>query len=166
MNDLYAEAGVRRKETVATFALRFLLIFLVILSFLLASLNTVMLIIGTLIIVLTIYLFPRLSVEYEYVFCDGQLDFDKIMGNAKRKTALRIDFEQVEIMAPLSSKELERYSQGNVQLKDFSSGRKEAKPYVIMYRDGDKRLKIIFEPNEKMISCIKMKSPRKLIESN
>lgn len=164
MNELYAEAGVKRKETIGTFALRFLLIFVAILSFLLASLNSLMLIIGTVIIVLIVFMFPRLNVEYEYVFCDGQLDFDKIMGKAKRKTALKIDFEQVEIMAPFGSHELDQYNQANVVVKDFSSRSKEAKPYVIIFKNADKKLKILFEPNEKMISCIKMKNSRKLVE--
>jgi hypothetical protein len=164
MNELYAEAGVKRKETFGTYALRFLLIFVAILSFLLASLNTIMLIIGTVLIIIIVFMFPRLNVEYEYVFCDGQLDFDKIMGNAKRKTALKIDFEQVEIMAPLGSHELDAYSQGNIIIKDFTSKRKEAKPYAIIYKNADKKLKILFEPNEKMLSCIKVKNPRKLIQ--
>lgn len=164
MNELYAEAGVKRKETFSTYALRFLLIFVAILSFLLASLNTIMLIIGTVLIILIVFMFPRLNVEYEYVFCDGQLDFDKIMGNAKRKTALKIDFEQVEIMAPLGSHELESYSQGNIIIKDFTSRRKDVKPYVIIFKNGDKKLKILFEPNEKMLGCIKVKNPRKLIQ--
>jgi hypothetical protein len=163
MNELYAEAGVKRKETIGTYALRFILIFVAILSFLLASLNTIMLIIGTGLIILIVFMFPRLNVEYEYVFCDGQLDFDKIMGNAKRKTALKIDFEQVEIMAPFGSHELDSYSQGNLTTKDFTSRRKEVKPYVIIYRNGESKLRILFEPNEKMLGCIKMKSPRKLV---
>ena len=46
---------------------------------------------------LTYYLLPRLHVEYEYVFCDGQLDFDKISGGMKRKNMLRIDFENLVV---------------------------------------------------------------------
>ncbi len=164
MNELYAEAGVKRKETLGTYAIRFLLIFVAVLSFLLASLSPIMLIIGTVIIVLIVFMFPRLNVEYEYVFCDGQLDFDKIMGNAKRKTALKIDFEQVEIMAPLRSHELDQYARENLVVKDFSSRSKEARPYVIIFKSADKKLKILFEPNEKMINCIKIKNSRKLVE--
>ncbi|MFU0828267.1 MAG: DUF4755 domain-containing protein [Lachnoclostridium sp.] len=162
MNELYAEAGVKRKETAGTFALRFLLIFVAVAAFLLSFRSTILLFLAVILIVAIVYIFPRLSVEYEYVFCDGQLDFDKIMGNAKRKTALKIDFDTVEIMAPEGSHALDAFNHVKMQVKDFTSGNKNIKPYVIIVRDGDTALKILFEPNEKMLNCIKLKSPRKL----
>lgn len=162
MNELYAEAGVKRKETAGTYALRFLLIFVAIAAFLLTFQNSILLFVSAILIVAIVYIFPRLSVEYEYVFCDGQLDFDKIMGNAKRKTALKIDFDKVEIMAPEGSHALDGYTRGKTVVKDFSSRSKDVKPYVIILREGEITTKILFEPSEKMINCIKLKSSRKL----
>lgn len=166
MNELYAEAGVKRKETAGTMALRFLMIFgTVIIFFLILTLqNSILLLLSAILIVGIIYLFPRLKVEYEYVFCDGQLDFDKIMGNAKRKNVMKIDFEQVEIMAPEGSHSLDGYTYAKSTVKDFSSKSKDVKPYVIIIRKGETTTKILFEPSEKMISCIKMKNPRKVVE--
>ena len=162
MNELYAEAGVKRKETAGTYALRFLLIFVAIAAFLLTFQNSILLFVSAILIVAIVYIFPRLSVEYEYVFCDGQLDFDKIMGNAKRKTALKIDFDKVEIMAPEGSHALDGYTHVKTVVKDFSSRNKDVKPYVIVVREGEITTKILFEPSEKMINCIKLKNPRKL----
>lgn len=164
MNELYAEAGVKRKETVGTFAIRFLLIFVAFMAFLLTFQNTILLFLSAILIVAIVYIFPRLKVEYEYVFCDGQLDFDKIMGNAKRKTILKVDFEQVEVMAPEGSHTLDGYTYVKSTVRDFSSGRKEVKPYVLVTRDGEKKIKILFEPSEKMIGCIRTKYPRKIAE--
>jgi len=164
MNELYAEAGVKRKDTMGTFAIRFLLIFVAILAFLLTFQNSILLFISAILIVAIVYIFPRLSVQYEYVFCDGQLDFDKIMGNAKRKTALKLDFEKVAIMAPEGSHALDGYTYIKTTVKDFSSRRKDVKPYVIVTRQGELTTKILFEPNEKMIGCIKSKYPRKISE--
>lgn len=162
MNELYAEAGVKRKETAGTYALRVLLVIVAIVAFLLTFQNTILLLLAAILIVAIIYIFPRLSVEYEYVFCDGQLDFDKIMGKAKRKTALRIDFDTVEIMAPEGSHALDAFKHANLTVKDFTSRDKNIKPYVIIVRDGETAMKILFEPNEKMLNCIKLKAPRKL----
>jgi hypothetical protein len=164
MNELYAEAGVKRKETAGTYAIRILLIFAAVLLFIISLSNQIMLFVAAIVIVGIFYFFPRLSLEYEYVFCDGQLDFDKIMGKSKRKNALKIDFEQVEVMAPQGSHALDSYNHIKCDVKDFSSGNKEATPYVIIYRQGEKNLKILFEPNEKMLNCIKMKNPRKLVQ--
>ena len=66
-------------------------------------------------------------------------------------------------MAPLGSHALDSYKHLQAKVKDFTSGNNDVKPYVIMVRQGDTILKILFEPNEKMLNCIKMKSPRKLV---
>lgn len=164
MNELYAEASVKKKETAGSFLIRFLLIFLGVASFMLSFLSSFLIIFAVAIIIGIVFYFPRLNVEYEYVFCDGQLDFDKIMGNAKRKNALRIDMEQVSIVAPEGSHELDQFSHlQNVKVKDFASGDSNAKRYVIMTQTGNQSVKIIFEPSEKMLACMKQKSPRKII---
>ncbi len=162
MNQLYAEAGVKRKDSAASMGLRMLIILGFIAGFILMFLGQVFSMVGVVLLVGMFYLFPKLNVEYEYVFVDGQLDFDRITGKAKRKTLLRIDFEQVEIMAPAGSHALDTYTYMKLLEKDFSSGNKDSKPYVIVANVEEKKLKILFEPNEKMLSVIKQKSPRKL----
>lgn len=164
MNELYAEAGVKRQQTMGTVAIKAGFIVVAALALLLTTFSIIFFMILVAIIAVMIYLFPRLNIEYEYVFCDGQLDFDKIMGKVKRKTALKIDFDQVEMMAPENSHSLDSFKNAKLEIRDFTSGTKEAKPYVIIYRDGEKAIKILFEPNEKMINCIKMKHPRKVAQ--
>lgn len=165
MNQLYAEAGVKRKETTTSIILRALLVLGIIVGGLLMFLGGLFGIAGIVIIFIMIFLFPRLNVEYEYVFVDGQIDFDRITGKSKRKTILRIDMEQVEIIAPEGSHALDSYN-NNVQYerKDFSSGDKSMKPYVIIANKEEKKYRIAFEPNEKMLSMIKQKSPRKIAQ--
>ena len=162
MNQLYAEAGVKRKDSTASMGLRMLMIVGIIIGALLLFLGQVFSMVGIVMIVALIYLFPRLNVEYEYIFVDGQLDFDRITGNAKRKTLLRIDLDQVEIIAPAGSHALDSYTYMKLVEKDFSSGNKDSKPYVIVANVEEKKLKILFEPSDKMLSVIKQKSPRKL----
>lgn len=162
MNELYAEAVVKRKDTMTTIGLRALMIIGVIVGLFLLLTGSAFSLIGPVIIVVVVFFYPRLNVEYEYVFVDGQLDFDKISGKSKRKTMLRIDFEQVEIMAPINSSVLNNYNHVQLETKDFSSLNKDSKPYVIIANADGKKLKIIFEPNEKMLAMIKQKSPRKV----
>ncbi len=165
MNDSYAEAAVKRKDTMLTMVLRVFLVFLVFICFLLVTLQSgIFLVIGAILIVGIIYVFPRLNIEYEYIYCDGQLDFDKIMGNSKRKTIKRIDFEQVEMMAPIGSLSLDGYSRVQAKVKDFTSNRKDVTPYVIIAKDGPTITKYLFEPSAKMLELIKMKYSRKLSE--
>jgi len=162
MNELYAEASVKRKDTVATIGLRILMIIGVFVGLFLIVAGNLLSILGAAVVVLVFIFYPRLSVEYEYVFVDGQLDFDKISGKSKRKTMLRIDFDQVEIMAPINSSALDNYKHMQLEEKNFTSLNQDCKPYVIIVNSGSKKLKILFEPNEKMLSMIKQKSPRKV----
>ena len=121
-------------------------------------------IIGMVGILACVLVFPYLSVEFEYVFCDGQIDFDKIYSGNKRKTAIRIDFEYVEIMAPVNSHALDSYANTKCKVMDFSSHEKDRRVYAIFVRQGEQFTKILCEPNEKMLAAIKQKSPRKLSE--
>jgi hypothetical protein len=163
MNHLYAETVVKRKDTAATIGLRILMIFGVLISLFMILLGQLFSFLGIIIILLVFFFYPRLNVEYEYVFVDGQLDFDKIMGKAKRKTMLRIDFEQVEIMAPYNSHALDSYNNIQLEHKDFSSLSKDSKPYAIIVSKDNKKMKILFEPSEKMLAMIKQKSARKVV---
>ena len=73
--------------------------------------------------------------------------------------------EEVEVVAPKNSHALDQFrssTQGTT--KDFSSGSDQGRTYVIIARQNGNLLKILFEPSEKMITCMKNKSPRKVME--
>lgn len=162
MNQLYAEAGVKRKDTAATLGLRVLMFIGIFIGIFLLLLGRLWGYAGVIIIAFVFFFYPKLSVEYEYVFVDGQLDFDRIVGRSKRKTMLRIDFEQAEIMAPVNSHALDSYNHIQLEKKDFSSQAKDSKPYAIIASVDSKKMKILFEPSEKMLNMIKQKNPRKV----
>ncbi len=162
MNQLYAEAGVKRKDTAATVGLRVLMFIGIFIGIFLLLLGRLWGYAGVIIIAFVFFFYPKLSVEYEYVFVDGQLDFDRIVGRSKRKTMLRIDFEQAEIMAPVNSHALDSYNHIQLEKKDFSSQAKDSKPYAIIASVDSKKMKILFEPSEKMLNMIKQKNPRKV----
>lgn len=164
MNQFYAEAGVKRKDDAKNLALRALLVVGIIIGVLLMLMGSYFGIGGIVLVVVLIWLFPKLNVEYEYVFVDGQLDFDRITGKSRRKTMLRIDLENVEIIAPQGSHSLDGYSNTQLMNKDFSSNDKNNKPYIIIGNVGDKKYRIAFEPSEKMIMMMKQKSPRKIAQ--
>jgi hypothetical protein len=164
MNQMYAEAGVKRKGDIKTMGLRALLVVGAVLGVLLLLMGGFFGMAGIVLIVLPIWFYPKLNVDYEYVFVDGQIDFDKITGKAKRKTMLRIDMEQMEIVAPEGSHALDGYTYVQMVNKDFSSNDKNSKPYIIIATVEDKKYRISFEPSEKMLTMMKQKSPRKVVQ--
>ena len=166
MNESYAEAGVKREKTMKSHLAKGGLIAAVVVVFFIGTLflGPIGSFISAIMLVGCIYLFPRFNVEYEYIYCDGQLDFDRITGNSKRKNVLRIDFEKVEMVAPVNSHALDNYKHMNLVTKDFTSLKPDAKVYAIICRAERENLKILFEPSEKMLGCIKQKTPRKISE--
>lgn len=162
MKGSYAETIVKRETTLATIGLGFLMVVGTLLGLVLLFSSSILSIVGAALIVGSIYFFPRLKVEYEYIFVDGQLDFDKVTGNSKRKAMLRINLDQVEIIAPIKSNALDSYRNLQCEKKNFSSHSKNDKLYVIIAKVDNKMLKIFFEPDERMINTMKQKSPRKV----
>ncbi len=162
MRRSYAETVVKREKTLATMGLGLLMGLGVLLGAILLISGSFLSIIGAVLIVAVVYIFPMLNVEYEYIFVDGQLDLDRVMGNSKRKRIMRIDMEQVEIIAPSTSNALDSFKNLQGDEKDYSSRSKDSKPYVIVANVENKVYKILFEPDENMINVMKQKTPRKV----
>ena len=165
MNDMYTEAGVKKQKSakdalikVAIFVADAILLFAGLLGI------SILLFLGIAAIVATVYFLPYLNVDYEYIFCDGQFDFDKIMGGNKRKTQLRLDLDNCEVLCPANSHQLDGYTYQKLQVKDFSSGDPAAKTFALVGKDSKNNtmVKVIFEPSEKMLAFAKQKAPRKV----
>lgn len=166
MDGLYAEARAKKRVTMKDNLIKVLLIGGMIACFVLGLLAYKMLLVmlGLVLLAVGYFFLPRLSVEYEYVFCDGQLDFDRINGGEKRKTLLRVDFEKLVVIAPKNSHALDGYRHNGVQVKDFTSLEPDAKVYGMVVTGGEQQTLIYFEPNEKMLAAMKQKAPRKIME--
>lgn len=162
MNELYAEAGVRVRPPFKSVFLKTLLIVGIVFSFIMAILfqSPFFAPVAGILVVVAMYAIPRLSkVEYEYIFCDGQFDFDRITGGSKRKTLLKIDMENVDvIVSPDRIADFDNTSIKNI--KDFSDSRKDA--FVMITSGENGQMKVYFKPTEKMIECMYNKAPSKV----
>ncbi|MCH5269082.1 MAG: hypothetical protein J1E62_12200 [Lachnospiraceae bacterium] len=159
MEQSYAEANAKKKTTPATVALKIVLILIVITIFMASFLSKFIMLLGVAAAVALIWYWPRFNVEWEYVYCDGQLDFDMIQGGEKRKNILRIEIEEADAVAPLESSRMDGYR--HLPVKDFTSLRSEAKVYAIATRANEKEEKMVitFEPSEKMLEMMYTKCP-------
>ena len=162
MNDLYAEAAVKRKTTATDIIQKVLMILAVILLFLAAiilrgQMGSILTFVAVLAIVGLIWYWPRFNIEWEYVFCDGQLDFDMILGGDKRKQVLRLEVEEADLVAPVESSRMDGYR--HLRVKDYSSMRKDAKKYAIVTKIKEEKIVLYFEPSEKMLDMMATKAP-------
>lgn len=165
MNDQYLEEGIKCKDTGKNKGIRVGLISLIIISFIVILINPALIVAPIIAIALSVFIFSRLKTEYEYIYADGQIDFDRISGNAKRKTIMRVDIENAEVIAPTNSDSIKAYNNNNrIKVKDFSSYNAEVSTYSMIVSKNGELYKIIFEPSERMIKSMKYKQPRKVKE--
>ena len=115
------------------------------------------------IVLIGIIVSPSFNVDFEYVYVDGQIDFDRITSGERRKTMLRTDLENIEIMAPMSSHRMDQFkNRQGIEKYDFSSQKPDAPVYGLSFSDGDKKKLVIFEPSEELVSLALRKAPRKV----
>ena len=110
--------------------------------------------------VIIYFVMPTTQIAYEYIFVDGQIDFDRILKGEKRKTMKRIDMSKVEVIAPENSHHLDAYQR--LPEFDYTSGVASDKHYVAVAIGEKGTEKIYFTPDAKMLDMIGKKSPSKL----
>lgn len=100
------------------------------------------------------------AVEFEYLYVDKELQIDRILARSNRKRMETLDLNELEILAPVRSHELDRYRNQNYKKADYSSGEEvnEQKKYMLIVNDKQ----IIFEPTEELVKTIHMFAPRKV----
>lgn len=161
MEQSYAEANAKKKMTGSVIALKTILIVLVILIFCATILSGIRLLVlvGVAAVFALIWYWPRFKVEWEYVFCDGQLDFDMIQGGERRKNILRIEIEEADVVAPVDSSRLDGYR--HLDVRDYSSMREDAHVYGIATRlpEREDKVLILFEPTTRMVELMHKKCP-------
>ncbi|MDO5417940.1 MAG: DUF6106 family protein [Lachnospiraceae bacterium] len=161
--DMYVEWLVKRKDPAYAWPARIGLGILCAVSLVL-SLVTVW---GVLVLLAaiagTFFLLQNLKVEYEYLYIDGGISIDKILGQSRRKKVVECSKEELIVVAPSDSYMLKDYETQNMKVIDCSSGQKEVKTHAMIFQKAGQHTKVIFEPNDKMLHAIRYNAPRKVI---
>lgn len=161
--DTYVEWLVKRKEPAYVWPVRIVMGILCLFSLFMALVKVwgilLLLAAGT----GTFFLFQTLSIEYEYLYVDGTLSIDKILGKARRKKVIECAKEDLLIAAPSDSFVLKDYETKDIKVIDCSSGEKGAKAYAFIYNKGAQHIKLLMEPNDKLIQAVRYTSPSKVV---
>ncbi len=165
MSDLYREILIQRETPAANKVLKVGLIALVALCAVAGILITPLLLLVAVALgaVLGIFVLPKLEVEYEYLYVNGELDIDAIYSKQKRKRVASYDMQELEILAPSGSHALDSYVNGQgTKIKDFTSGRPQEKSYTLVLSREKGREIVKVELDDIIISDIRRISPRKV----
>ena len=161
MDDVYTEQLIKKQTSMKDVLIKALLVALTIVSVLSIFMFTFGIIALIVMIVVDVIMFPRLKVEYEYLFVNGDLDIDKIMNKSKRKKVFSVSSDQLEMLAPVGSVELMQYKKAKTY--DCSSGSGDGNLYALVAVIGGEVCQVIFEPNDTIVEGFFMKAPRKVI---
>lgn len=159
MNEYYVEQRVKQKMTVSTVMKIIGLIFSGFLALFIAFVFPLLFMVCVPYAFFVIFLIHRSNYEFEYLFFNGDLDVDRISAKASRKRILSTSVKEIEVLAPTGSIELQRYK--NLKKIDCSSN-SDNKTYEMVAKKGGQLVRIIFEPNQKILDGVRMLAPRKV----
>ena len=163
MSDFYTEQLVKKQSGAKEMAIRAGLIVLTVIAVFIVLMFPLGIILPILAVVLDVFMFRRLNVEYEYLFVNGEFDIDMVMAKSKRKRVKSFNLSEADLVAPLNSHRMDYYN-GNQNMKvlDYSSGNPQHKRFGVITRLDNATCKIILEPDEALAQAMKKTAPSKV----
>ena len=166
MSDLYTEVLVKKQQTGKDKAIKGVLIFFTVLFAAAGIMMNPLILLLALVLGIVDYIFiPKLSVEFEYLYVNGELDIDRIYSQSRRKRAASYELSNMEILAPYQSHQLDSYKKNqSIKRYNYSSGIEGQgnKPYAFVISKDNTMQMVIFEPDEVMLKDIRNRAPRKV----
>lgn len=103
----------------------------------------------------------RFSIEYEYVLTNGELDIDKIVHRKRRKRLITIHSKSFIKFGKVDSSKTTSEDKKELTKIIDASANSPVHPdyYAIFFKNGQK-MKLIFNPTQKMIEEFKVYAPR------
>lgn len=115
MSDLYTEVLVKKQQTGKDKVIKGVLIFFTVLFAAAGIMMNPLILLLALVLGIVDYIFiPKLSVEFEYLYVNGELDIDRIYSQSRRKRAASYELSNMEILAPYQSHQLDSYKKTRV----------------------------------------------------
>ena len=99
------------------------------------------------------------TVEYEYIFTEGTLDIDMIIGGSRRGRVITISKMELELMAPISHPYSGEYKTLNCSTKDEN----DRLYYLITERHDVGKVRVLFNPDDRLVDAFKQYRPSRVI---
>ena len=80
------------------------------------------------------------QVEYEYTFCEKEIDIDAIYSQSRRTHIITLDLTKMEALVSVKSDKMKEFENRQLAVKDFTSHNKETgMKYMLLYMTGDSK---------------------------
>ncbi len=93
--------------------------------------------------------------EFEYELVDNELSVDRIMSKSSRKHCGTYDVAKMEVMAPSGSDKIAYKEHQKLKTFDYSSNTDKSSTFVMYLPSNNEMVRVILEPDEKMLKAIK-----------
>ena len=124
--------------------------------------SPIILILGIAMILVCYFYVPRLDLEYEYSYANGEMDIDAVFSKQSRKHKDSLSLTDIECIAPLGSHHLDAF-QHDYTVLDYAANDPERKPFVFV-RPNDRKLIYLQLEDDEMKRDIKMRKMRQFFE--
>lgn len=160
MGDVYEELLVKKKTTGLESAMKGLAYALTVLMFAAAILFVGLpgLILAVVMLLVDYFLVPKLDLEFEYQYANGEIDVDAIYSKQRRKRLDSLSLADMECIAPLGSHYLDGYQNG-YSIVDYSAHDADKRPFVFV-RPSDRKLIYLQLEEDAMKKDIKTRKMR------
>lgn len=163
MGDMYREILVKRESGMMKKMLKNAIPVIAVLFLLMGAVIPLFLVGAVVFGVLAYFVAPKLEVEYEYLYVNGELDIDAIYSRQKRKRIGSYDMAELEILAPENSHAIDSYRNNrNLKIKDYTSGTGKEKNYMLVFNHNQGQQAIKAELDEIILADIRRIAPRKV----
>ncbi len=105
-----------------------------------------------------VWLLGNFNIEYEYIVTNNEMDIDKIIGRRKRKRMITVDISSAEEFAPYPA---DHDVAADATVHAYSGSETDAY-YLVVNHSGYGRVKLIFNPNERIREAIMQELPNTL----
>ncbi|NLW12710.1 MAG: hypothetical protein GX028_11945, partial [Clostridiaceae bacterium] len=108
------------------------------------------------------FVISSLNKEFEYIVTNGDLDIDMIIARRKRKRVLSVKAKEFELMAQTGTVDERDSENSRYKTLDFSSSLNSKDRWFILTNYKSEKVKVIFEPDERMLKNLKRFNPSKI----
>lgn len=166
--DIFIEQLVKKKKgakeavmVIASIIGGLILIFLSLQLVVIPFLGTFVLLIVAAIVFGIYLLVTSVNLEYEYIMTNGEMDVDKIINVRKRKRMVSVNAREIEMLAPASDHAFHGIMMNKEIKKIYACDSADSKDlYFILFKNGDNKTALLFNPNEKVLNSFKQFNPR------
>lgn len=167
MGDVFLEQIVKRKDTFKEAAIKIMIMFAGVVIFLFSLMLLTNQFIGPFALLIGVggiyfawYFATGLNLEFEYIYTNGEIDFDKISAKRKRKRIITVRISSFDEFGKF---DLEKFKNQRYDITiNASTSPSDPNTHYATFKNRDgKRCILMFTPNEKLLETITAQYRRK-----